>query len=70
MAISNELSGDIAAAILAAKHRTPGELYNLRETVLKVHSILQQLAHENRRRHIVLDAVRPDQPEDAHEACL
>lgn len=69
MAIANELSGDIAAAILATKHRTPRELSSLKETVLKVHSILQQMADEARR-HDVRDPVGPDHSEDARTACM
>ncbi|MGH9882674.1 MAG: hypothetical protein ACRD6N_14655 [Pyrinomonadaceae bacterium] len=69
MAIANELSGDIAAAILATKKRTPGELSSLKETVLKVHSILQQMADETRR-HDMRDPVSPDHPEGMHKACM
>jgi hypothetical protein len=43
LAISNELSSDIAAAILAAKDKHTGELNDLKEMILKVHSTLQQL---------------------------
>ena len=50
MAISNELSGDIAAAICAAKKDTPGELRNLKETILQIHSVLEQLANYERNR--------------------
>ncbi len=48
MAISNELSSDIANAILAAKERSRGDLKDLKEVVLKVHSTLQQMTEEAR----------------------
>lgn len=47
MAISNELSSEIAAAILAEK-KTPQELNQLKDVVLQVHSTLQQLSAESR----------------------
>ena len=50
MAISNELSGDIATAILGTKP-TPGrDIADLKETVLKVHSILQELSELDRKK--------------------
>jgi hypothetical protein len=48
MAISHELSSDIATAILSAKKRTPSELNDLKKIVLQVHSILQQMTEEER----------------------
>jgi hypothetical protein len=48
MAISNELSSEIANAILAAKERTPGELDRLKEVVFQVHLTLQQMTREER----------------------
>ena len=45
MAISNELSSDIAAAILAEK-KTPQELGELKDVVLRVHTTLQQMSEE------------------------
>lgn len=47
MAISNELSSDIAAALLA-ENKTPQELNKLRDVVLQVHTTLQQLSEEAR----------------------
>jgi predicted transcriptional regulator len=47
MAISNELSSEIAAAILADK-KTPQELFELKDVVLRVHSTLQQMSEEVR----------------------
>jgi hypothetical protein len=54
MTVSNELSSDIASAILAAKERSPRQLSELKEIVLRVHSTLQELAEKERaspRRH-------------------
>jgi len=47
MAISNELSSEIAAAILAQK-KTPQQLKELKEIILQVHSALQKMARETR----------------------
>jgi len=46
MAISNELSSEIAAALLAAQGKSSRELSDLKEIVVKVHSVLQQLTIE------------------------
>ena len=51
MAISNELSSEIAVALLANEERSPEELNNLKVILLEVHSILQSLNEEaNRQR--------------------
>lgn len=47
MAISNELSSEIAAAILVEK-KSPTELNKLKDVILRVHSTLQQLSEEER----------------------
>ena len=47
MAISNELSSEIAAAILAEK-KTPQELDRLKDVVLRVHTTLQEMSEEAR----------------------
>lgn len=47
MAISNELSSEIAAAILAEK-KTPQELHQLKEIILRVHSTLQKMSKDER----------------------
>jgi hypothetical protein len=49
MAISNELSSEIAAAILVEK-KSPQELKQLKEVILKVHSELQKMSGEERAR--------------------
>jgi hypothetical protein len=53
MAISNELSSDIAAALVAAKAKHPGQLSDLREILLKVHSTLQRLMEQSRNARII-----------------
>jgi hypothetical protein len=50
MAIYNELSSDIATALLTGKEKDPRALDDLKETVIKVHSTLQKLAADSRRR--------------------
>ena len=49
MAIDNELSSEIAAALLTGKERDPRELNDLKETVIKVHSTLQKLEADSRK---------------------
>ena len=44
--ISHELSSEIAAALFAAKDRSPRELRDLKETLLVVHSTLQRLSDD------------------------
>ena len=47
MAISNELSSDVAVALLAAK-KSPQELRKLKDIILEVHSALQKISEETR----------------------
>jgi hypothetical protein len=47
MAISNELSSDVAVALLAAK-KSPQELRKLKDIILEVHSALQKMSEETR----------------------
>ena len=47
MAISNELSSDVAVALLADK-KSPQELNRLKEIILEVHSALQKMSEETR----------------------
>jgi predicted transcriptional regulator len=47
MAISNELSSEIAAALLAEK-KTPEELNQLKDVILRVHSALQKMSEDAR----------------------
>ena len=45
MAISNELSSEIAAAILASRN-SPQDLVKLRDVILEIHSTLQKMSEE------------------------
>ena len=56
MAIEHELSSEIAAALLTGKERAPSELNHLKETVFRVHSTLQQLTADSRKKRLVLRA--------------
>lgn len=47
MAISNELSSDVAVALLAKK-KSPQELNKLKDIILEVHSALQKMSEETR----------------------
>jgi hypothetical protein len=48
MAISNELSGEIAVAILGRKLMSRREMSDLKETVLRVHSVLQKMSDDEK----------------------
>jgi len=48
MAIANELSGEIAVALLSIEKKSPRELNDLKEMVFKIHSTLQQMADQTR----------------------
>jgi len=48
MSIQNELSSDIAVALLACKDRDPRRLEDLKQIVLKVHSVLQEASKDRR----------------------
>lgn len=48
MAISHELSGEIATALFAAKDRSPRELNDLKEMVFAIHATLERLGHDAR----------------------
>ena len=48
MTVANELSSDIASAILAANEQSPRPLNELKEIVLKVHDTLQEMAEKER----------------------
>jgi hypothetical protein len=50
MSIQNELSSDIAVALLTGKGRDPQKLDDLKQVVLKVHSILQEASKDLRRK--------------------
>ncbi|MEK6281480.1 MAG: hypothetical protein AABN95_14090 [Acidobacteriota bacterium] len=46
MAISHELSNEIAVALFSAKERSPQELNDLKDMVFKIHSTLEQLTKD------------------------
>jgi predicted transcriptional regulator len=48
MAISNELSSEIAAAILA-NESSPEDLQKLKAVILEIHSTLQKMSEEEHR---------------------
>lgn len=48
MSIAHDLSSDIAAAVLSRGKRNPEKLNDLKETVIRVHSVLEELDHETR----------------------
>ena len=58
MAISNELSSEIAAAILVEK-KTPQELKQLKDVILQVHSTLQKMSAEERAKRLKDDGILP-----------
>jgi len=47
MAISNELSSDVAVAILA-KQKSAQEMKQLKDIILQVHTALQKISEETR----------------------
>ena len=51
MAISHELSSEIATALLATKDRSPRELEDLKKILLVIHSTLQRLTDDERVAH-------------------
>jgi hypothetical protein len=58
MAISHELSSEITAALLAAKDRSTRELEDLKNTLLIVHSTLQDLTDRARQDHLEAQAAK------------
>lgn len=58
MAISNELSSEIAVAILNEK-KSPQELRELKDVILRVHSALQKMSAEERATRLRGDANPP-----------
>ena len=48
MAISHELSSEIATALLTFKDRSPGELDDLKQMLLEIHSALEGLTEKRR----------------------
>lgn len=66
MSIQNELSSDIAVALLARANDDPKKLVDVKETVLRIRSVLQQSARSHSRRvQAVADkSHRPSQKRD------
>jgi len=62
MSINNELSSDIAVALLAGKNRDPKKLDDLKKVVLKVHSILQEASKDLRRKRTRAAAAGAKEP--------
>jgi len=63
MTISNELSSEIAAALLTINDRSPDELSDLKDMVIHVHSTLQQMDLETREdRDLGTDQARASDP--------
>jgi hypothetical protein len=52
MAISQELSGDIATAIWSARKDSPLELRKLKDTILQIHTVLEQLSRTEKMRSV------------------
>ena len=48
MAISHELSSEIATALLTDRERSPGELDDLKAMLLQIHSTLEGLSEKRR----------------------
>jgi predicted transcriptional regulator len=63
MAISNELSSEIAAAILA-NNNSPQDLLKLKEVLLEIHSTLQKMSEEEHPSRLRLASIRPAIPSD------
>ena len=61
MPISNELSSDVAIAIIE-KNRSPQELKQLKEVILQVHSALQEMSEETR-----ADRLKRTQPQKSRK---
>jgi hypothetical protein len=68
MSISNEPSSEIAVAILAVKNKSSRELGDLKEIVVRVHSILQGLTGErSASSHQLMTIMKPKNTVDDSE---
>ena len=65
MTIAHELSGEIADAILARRDQ-PGELQELKEVVLKVHMVLQNLTVQARKDELERRSINKQETVKAH----
>jgi len=59
MAISNELSSEVAVALLAQK-KSPQELQQLKDIILQVHTALQEMSEETRADRLKQQAQQPE----------
>lgn len=59
MAISHELSSEIATALFTNKHRSLRELNDLKDMVLQIHSTLERLTEKPRVRDRCIDRSVP-----------
>jgi len=59
MAISNELSSEVAVALLAQK-KSPQELQQLKDINLQVHTALQEMSEETRADRLKQQAQQPE----------
>jgi hypothetical protein len=64
MPISSELSSEIAAALLGAMNRSPREMNDLKEIVLRIHSTLRQMTNES---HVGSKQPKVDSEESSSE---
>jgi hypothetical protein len=48
MALSNELSSEIAVALLSTAKKSPSELKDLQEVVFRVHTVLNEMNEAER----------------------
>lgn len=62
MTIANELSTEIAFALVAAKDKQSDELNDLKEILLEVHSTLQKLTEQSRNARARSRAAGTNQP--------
>lgn len=52
MAISHELTSEIATALFSSKERSPRELSDLKDAIFKIHTALEQLSREAHAAHL------------------
>ena len=67
MAISNELSSDIAAAILG-ENKTPRDPNQLKDIILRVHCALQEMSEEARARRLKMPVRQSRKTKEHHSS--
>lgn len=70
MTVANELSSDIASAILAANERSPRPLNELKEIVLKVHTTLREMAEKDRLSSVATEVTDSEQVKKLVDAAI